>query len=256
MGVSFLACGLLQVNAVEEWPLPDYLPDAPSAQKQIKDYTVSDIIGCSFVIPEKLEVTHPYRRDGVEGLKKNWGKEAGATKLEALFTAAFDMLPEDSKDPMERELMERMVNIMENVFVLTAEEKVQTILKVSQKFQTNPKKRYGIRLCAYAAKDLLDMRLLKYASQHFNDTDIIYVMKNEGGGKITFYFADEYGGWIITALREMDITVPRDVLSDNAKLKVWLDGRWDEFEKKSVEVLKSRDKKEGNYPMRTYLPRE
>ncbi len=253
---GLLAIGILQVNAVEDWPLPDYYPDTPSGQKQIKDYTVSEIIGCYVIIPEKLNATHPYRLEGVEGLQQKWGKEAGVSKLEALFAAAFEMLPEDSTDPIEDELVARVLEIMKNVFVLTPEEKVQTILKVSQMHQTNPKKRYGIRLCAYAAKDLLDMRLLKYASQHFDDKEVRSTYENEGGGKIIFYYATSYGSWIRHALREMDITVPREIQHDLPQYKAWLDARWDEFEQKSVEVLKNRVEKEVNYPPRKYLPRE
>jgi hypothetical protein len=100
------------------------------------------------------------------------------------------------------------------------------------------------------------MRLLKYASLHFNDKEIVRVSKNEGGGKFTFYFADEYGSWIIASLREINVSVPRDALTDNLKFKAWLDTHWDEFEIKSVEVLKIREEKEDHYPLRKYLPRE
>lgn len=159
--------------------LPAFIPSAPPKEKQLSDYTPSDVLGC--IATFKLPKGHKYDegRRYTKGIKADWTGAKDPTSIDAMILIALGApLGKDGDSDLDA-LFDNLAYTMEEVMDVTDTAKADAIVRVvsaqTDATKVSRAKWFGTRMFAR----LLDPRLLAFETARLDDATVIRDMVSE-----------------------------------------------------------------------------
>jgi len=175
MIIATLPLSLLSAKAARE--LPDYLPSAPSPNKEMSNYTVSDTMGCICTNWRKLPEHHPFKTaNGESKLKAEWPGSKIATNIDLFLN--YLLLAPNSRD--EKVLSDNLYWVIHEVMDVPNADKASAIVRVYSAQNDAEKKRKIARFSGKVFPYLLDIRLLKLVRDQLDDDTVLKTIRPEG----------------------------------------------------------------------------
>lgn len=173
--IATLAMSLLSAQAARE--LPDYLPSAPSVNKELINYTVDDIMGCICTNWRKLPELHPFKAENGESkLKEEWPGSKTATNIDLFLN--YLLLAPDSRD--EKVLSDNLYWIIHEVMDVPNADKASAIVRVYSAQNDAEKKRKIATFSGKVFPYLLDIGLLTLVRDQLDDDTVLKTIRPEG----------------------------------------------------------------------------
>lgn len=152
-------------------PLPNYLPSAPDASKDVSNYTAADVMGCVFTSRQELPEEHPFAIGGLEksALKAQWPGAQTANNIDLFLN--YLVLADDHKD--EKVIRGNIYWLIHEVMGVPDVSKVDAIMRVYNAQNDATKKRKVAMFAAEVFPYLMDIQLLSLVKDLLSDDSVL-----------------------------------------------------------------------------------
>lgn len=160
----------------------DYLPDPPSFDKKVADYTVQDVVGCAFTCRALLPNGHPFKpANGFAKIKSDWPGAKLPANIDVILTYVFPTT--DSFD--ERSITNGIYWTIHEIMDVPATEKATAFVRVYDAQTDSVKKRKLAFMNQKLFPYLADERMLLPLKDMLDDSSVYRTERTEGGGVAT-----------------------------------------------------------------------
>ena len=152
-------------------PLPQYIPSAPDANKNVSNYTVADVVGCVFTSKKELANGHPFAMGGLDkdALKTQWPGAQNANNIDLFLN--YLVLVENRKD--EKVIRGNIYWLIHEVMDVPNTSKVDAIMRVYNAQNNVTKKRTIAMFAAEVFPYLVDIQLLSLVKGLLSDDSVL-----------------------------------------------------------------------------------